>query len=118
MISILQRILMVEYTVKELVYKHEGAFLPGKAVGVEAVVQYHLTGNESGDYIITIADDKCKVSEGVVDNPVLTMTADGGYFRDVLLGKEDGMKGFMAGKLQLAGDIKLALKLISIFKMS
>jgi putative sterol carrier protein len=108
---------MVEYTVKELVYKHEEAFLPEEAVGLEAVVQYHLTGNEGGDYIITIADDKCKVSEGVADNPVMTMTADGGYFRDVLLGKEDGMKGFMGGKLQLAGDINLALKLISFFKM-
>lgn len=108
---------MVEYTVKELVYKHEEAFLSEKAVGLEAVVQYHLTGDEGGDYIITIADDKCKVSEGVADDPVMTMTADGGYFREVLLGKEDGMKGFMGGKLQLSGDVNLALKLISFFKM-
>ena len=108
---------MVEYTVKELVYKHEEAVLSEKAVGLEAVVQYHLTGDEGGDYIITIADDKCKVSEGVADDPVMTMTADGGYFREVLLGKEDGMKGFMGGKLQLSGDVNLALKLISFFKM-
>ncbi|MGB2964387.1 MAG: SCP2 sterol-binding domain-containing protein [Anaerolineales bacterium] len=108
---------MAEYTVKELVFNHEKAFIPEKAAGLEAIVQYHLTGNEGGDYIIQIGDDKCSVSEGVAEDPVMTMTADGGYFRDVLLGKEDGMKGFMEGKLQLAGDLNLAMKLTSFFKM-
>ena len=108
---------MAEYTVKELVFNHEKAFLPEKAVGLEAIVQYHLTGDEGGDFIIQIGDDKCSVSEGVSEDPVMTMTADGIYFRDVLLGKEDGMKGFMEGKLQLAGDLNLAMKLTSFFKM-
>jgi len=108
---------MAEYTVKELVFNHEKAFIPEKAAGLEAIVQYHLTGDEGGDYIIKIGDDKCSVSEGVAEDPVMTMTADGGYFRDVLLGKEDGMKGFMEGKLQLAGDLNLAMKLTSFFKM-
>jgi len=108
---------MTEYTVKELIFNHEKAFLPEKAAGLEAVVQYILTGDEGGDYIITISDDKCKVAEGIADDPVMTMTADGAYFRDVLLGREDGMKGFMEGKLQLAGDLNLAMKLTSFFKM-
>ena len=108
---------MAEYTVKELVFNHEKAFLPEKAAGLEAVVQYRLTGDEGGDYIITIANDRCQVAEGIAENPVMTMTADGAYFRDVLLGKQDGMKGFMEGKLQLAGDLNLAMKLTSFFKM-
>ena len=108
---------MAEYTVKELVFNHEKAFLPEKAAGLEAIVQYNLTGDEGGDFIIQIGDDKCSVSEGVAEDPVMTMTADGIYFRDVLLGKEDGMKGFMEGKLQLAGDLNLAMKLTSFFKM-
>ena len=108
---------MTEYTVKELIFNHEKAFLPEKAAGLDAVVQYILTGDEGGDYIITISDDKCKVAEGIADDPVMTMTADGAYFRDVLLGREDGMKGFMEGKLQLAGDLNLAMKLTSFFKM-
>jgi len=108
---------MAEYTVRELVFNHEKAFIPEKAAGLEAVVQYHLTGEEGGDYIIKIGNDLCSVQEGKAENPVMTMTADGAYFRDVLLGKEDGMKGFMDGKLQLAGDLNLAMKLTSFFKM-
>lgn len=108
---------MAEYTVEELVFNHEKAFLPEKAAGVEAVVQYHLTGEGGGDYVITIKDDQCSVEKGTTEDPTMTLTADGQYFRDVLLGKEDGMKGFMEGKLQLAGDLNLAMKLTSFFKM-
>lgn len=108
---------MTEYTVKELIFNHEKAFQADKAAGLDAVIQYKLTGDEGGDYIITIKDDACSVEEGVADDPVMTLTADGRYFGDVLLGKEDGMKGFMQGKLQLAGDLNLAMKLTSFFKM-
>lgn len=109
---------MTEYSVKELVLNHEKAFLPEKAAGVKAVIQYKLTGEQSGDYIIRIADGACSVEEGEVEDPTMALTADGEYFRDVLLGKEDGMKGFMMGKLKLAGDLNLAMKLTSFFKMS
>ena len=59
---------MTEYTVKELIYNHEKAFLPEVAEGVESIIQYRLTGDEGGDYIITIKDDQCKVSEGITDD--------------------------------------------------
>lgn len=108
---------MAEYSVEELVFNHEKAFLPEKAAGVEAVIQYHLTGDEGGDYVVTIEDDQCSVEKGTTEDPTMTLTADGKYFRDVLLGKEDGMKGFMEGKLQLEGDLNLAMKLTSFFKM-
>ena len=108
---------MSDLTVRELIFNHEKAFLPEKAAGVNAVIQYKLTGEEGGDFIITIADGKCSVEEGVAENPTMTLTADGRYFGDVLLGKEDGMKGFMMGKLKLAGDLNLAMKLTSFFKM-
>ncbi len=58
------------------------------------------------------------VEEGETENPTLTLTSDGEFFRDVLLGKEDGMKGFMMGKIKLAGDLNLAMKLTSFFKMN
>jgi putative sterol carrier protein len=98
---------MSELTVKEMVFNHEKAFMPEKAAGVNAVIQYKLTGAQAGDYIIKIADGACKVEEGVTENPTMT----------VLMGKEDGMKGFMMGKLKLAGDLNLAMKLTSFFKM-
>ena len=108
---------MSEITVKELMARMPKAFLPEKAKGVEAVIQYHLTGEEGGDWVITIKDGRCTVEEGVAENPRLTLTADAQDYKDIILGKLDGMKAFMQGKLQLKGDLNLAMKLTSFFKL-
>ncbi len=109
---------MAEYTVKQLIYNHEKAFKPEAAEGVNAVIQYRLTGEEAGDYIVTLKDGKCAVTEGIAESPTMTLTADGRDFGDVLLGKANGMQYFMTGKLKLAGDLNLAMKLTTFFKMS
>ena len=108
---------MSDISVKQMIYNHEKAFRADVAEGVEAIIQYRLTGEEGGDYIINIKDGKCTVAEGIAENPTMTLTADGRDFGDVLLGKANGMQYFMQGKLKLAGDLNLAMKLTSFFKM-
>ena len=108
---------MADPTVNQLVHDHEKVFLPEKAAGIEAVIQYRLTGAEAGDYIITIKDAKCTVTEGIAPSPKMTITADGNDFRNLLLGRLDPMMAFMQGKIKIAGDINLAMKLTTLFKM-
>jgi putative sterol carrier protein len=107
---------MADLTVPQLMKNHEKAFRPEKAEGVNAVIQYHLTGEEAGDWIITIEDGQCAVVEGIAENPNMTMTADAHDYRDVILGKMNGMTAFMQGKLKVAGDLNLAMKLPSFFQ--
>lgn len=109
---------MAEYTVQELIKNHEKAFKPEVAEGLEAVIQYHLTGEEGGDWIIDIREDACQVAEGTAENPKMTLTADAREFADVLTGKANGMQYFMQGKIRLTGDLNLAMQLTSLFKMS
>jgi putative sterol carrier protein len=106
-----------DITVKQMVFNHEKAFRPDVAEGVNAVIQYRLSGEQAGDYIVTIQDGKCTVKEGIAENPTVTLTADAQDFKDVLLGKANGMQYFMNGKLKLAGDLNLAMKLTTFFKM-
>ena len=108
---------MTDITVEQLVRNHEKAFKPEAAEGVEAVIQYHLTGDEGGDWIVNVKDEKCTVAEGVADAPTMTLTADAQDFKDVLLGQANGMQYFMKGRLKLAGDLNLAMKLTTFFKM-
>ncbi len=108
---------MSDISVRQLILNHEKAFKPEVAEGVEAVIQYHLTGEEGGDWIIHIQEGKCKVAEGTAENPKMTLTADAQDFKDVLTGQANGMQYFMQGKLKLAGDLNLAMKLTSFFKM-
>ena len=109
---------MSDITIPQLIANHPKAFQADKAEGVEAVIQYVLTGDEGGNYIITIKDGTCTTTEGTADNPNMTLTADASDFRDVLLGKANGMQYFMLGKLKLSGDLNLAMKLTSYFKMA
>lgn len=109
---------MADYTIEQLVRNHERAFRPEVAEGVDAVIQYHLTGEEAGDWIITIREGKCSVAAGNAETPKMTLTADAQDFKDVLLGRVNGMQYFMQGRLKLAGDLNLAMKLTQFFKMS
>jgi putative sterol carrier protein len=109
---------MTDITVEQLVRNHERAFKADVAEGVEAVIQYHLTGEEGGNWIINIHEGKCTVAEGQAENPKMTMTAEAKDFKDVLLGRANGMQYFMQGRLKLAGDLNLAMKLTTFFKMS
>ena len=109
---------MPEYTMRQLVFNHEKAFMPSAAEGVDAVIQYKLSGEEAGDYIITIHEGKCTVAEGIAEAPTMTLMADANDFKDVLLGVANGMQYFMQGRLKLSGDLNLAMKLNSFFKMS
>lgn len=109
---------MSDVTIEKLMSRMPKAFLPEKAAGVNAVIQYHLSGEEAGDWIIVIRDDECTVEQGVAENPNMTLSADSGDYKDVILGKINGMNAFMEGKLRLAGDLNLAMKLTSFFKMN
>jgi putative sterol carrier protein len=109
---------MSDISVAQLVRNHEKAFKPEVAEGVQAVIQYHLTGEGGGDWIVTIAEGQCKVAEGQAENPKMTLTAEASDFKDVLTGKANGMAYFMQGRLKLSGDLNLAMKLTTFFKMS
>ena len=108
---------MAETTINEYMENMPKAFIPEKAVGVDALVQLKFTGAGAGDWFVTIKDGKCVVAQGTAPTtPKLTLTANSENFIKNLTGKLDGMQAFMMGKLKLAGDMNLAMKMMSIFK--
>jgi putative sterol carrier protein len=104
-------------TVAELFEKMPAAFLPEKAAGVDAIIQFKFTGEQAGDWYITIKDNQCTVNQGIGSSPKLTLSAAGTDAVKVLTGEMDGMQAFMQGKLRLTGDMSLAMKLLSMFKV-
>ncbi len=108
---------MADATAKQFMQDLEKGFLPEKAAGIDAVIQFRLSGAEAGDYLLTIKDAKCSITEGIAPNPKMTLSADGTDFRNILAGKLDPMMAFMQGKIKVAGDINLGMRLMSLFKM-
>ena len=104
-------------TVSELMEKMPGAFIPEKAQGVDAVIQFKFTGAEAGDWNATIKEGKVDVSRGTHPSPKMTLSADSSDYVKIFTGELDGMQAFMQGKIKLAGDLNLAMKLMQMFKI-
>lgn len=106
-----------EITIEELMNRMPKAFLPDKAGDVAAVIQYHLTGEEAGDWVVTIGDGKCEVERGTTENVTMTLRADSQDYKDIILGKLDPMTAFMQQKVKLTGNLNMALGLTKYFKL-
>jgi putative sterol carrier protein len=105
-------------TVAELMEKMPGAFIPEKAQGVDATIHFKFTGAEAGDWNATIKDGKVDVAQGSPQQPAnMTLTADSNDYVKIFTGELDGMQAFMQGKIKLAGDLNLAMKLMQMFKI-
>lgn len=104
-------------TIKDLMSKMPGAFLPDKAPGLDAVIQFKFTGEEPGEWYAAIKDGKVQVEKGEHASPNMTLKADSSDYVKIFTGELDGMQAFMQGKLKLAGDLNLAMKLTQMFKI-
>jgi putative sterol carrier protein len=93
-----------------------GAFLPEKAEGVDAVIQFEL-GEDGGEWVCTIRDQKCVVEEGQVDDPNLTLTAEASDYIDMITGKLNPMTAIATKKVVLKGDLNLAMKYMNLFQL-
>jgi putative sterol carrier protein len=108
---------MSDITVEELMNRMPKAFKPEAAEGVDAVIQYHLDGEEGGDWVVSIQDQQCTVEKGTTEEPTMTLMADAEDYKDVILGNLDPMAAFMQQKVRLKGNLNLALGLTKYFKM-
>lgn len=86
------------------------------AKGMNSVIQFNLTGDGGGEWNVAIADGSCQVNEGTHASPNMTMTMTASDYVDMITGKLNGQMAFMSGKLKIAGDMGLAMKMQSLFK--
>ena len=83
----------------------------------DSTVLFNLTGENGGVYFADIKNNVATISEGSIENPTLTLTADYTNVRKMLSGEENPVAAFMTGKIKLQGDYLLALKLVKAIKL-
>lgn len=66
-------------------------------------------------YHFRVANESIEVQMGTHASPNITITMKESDYLDMVNGKLNGQMAFMTGKLKIAGDMGLALKLQNLF---
>jgi putative sterol carrier protein len=86
------------------------------AKGMNSVIQFNLTGDGGGNHFVEIKEGTANVGEGSHAAPNMTMTLSASDYVELITGKLNGQMAFMSGKLKIAGDMGLAMKMQTLFK--
>jgi putative sterol carrier protein len=102
-------------TVKELFQALPSKLDKEAAEDLDAVYQFDLSGSQGGQYQLLVQNGACVVKEGTHANPHVTLSVDGEDCLKLLNGQLSGQAIFMSGRLQISGDLGLAMQLKSLF---
>lgn len=103
-------------SVKEVFDKVGESFNPNAAKGLNAVMQYDITGEGGGNWTVSIKDGVCTVQEGKHASPTVTLTMSSETWLAMVNKQINGMQAFMSGKLKVGGDIMLAQRIPDLFR--
>jgi putative sterol carrier protein len=94
------------------------AFLPEKAAGQSAVIQYDVTGPDGKlSYQLKVLDGKAQLLKGSPESARVTLALSAPDFLRLVTGKLNGQTAFFQGKLKLSGDMMFAQTMQAWFKM-
>jgi putative sterol carrier protein len=106
---------MAVSNVMEAVEAMKSRFNAGAASGMNAVYQVNLSGAEPGSYYLAINDGQLETAEGTHDSPNITINMASNDFVAMTNGQLNPTMAYMSGKLKIAGDMGLAMKMQNIF---
>lgn len=89
--------------------------IPEKADGINAVIQFDLSGDNGGLYWVKVADGKAESGEGSIDNATMTLKSTADDWLAVSTGQMNAMQAFMSGKIKIQGDMSIAMKMQTMF---
>ncbi len=104
-------------SVNEVFEKMPQVFSAANAAGVNAVFQFHITGDEAGEWNVTVKDNACQVAKGVHASPTVSLTMLDKDWLAMCNKQLDGMTAFMSGRLKASGDIMMAQRIPSLFPL-
>jgi putative sterol carrier protein len=93
-----------------------------RAQGLTAAIRWQITGRSDGEadvYQLELDDGNCRIVRGPngAKPARLTITVDGAEFLRLATGNSDPMKAYFRGRVTLTGDVMMAAKASSLFRM-
>ena len=94
-------------TAGELIEEMPQSFRPERAGRAKAVIQFLISGEGGGNWVVVIKDRTCTVTEGETGSADATVRMDAGDYVALATGKLSRMKALTSGRIKASGDLSL-----------
>jgi putative sterol carrier protein len=91
------------------------AFNPDAAGDLRAEIQFVISGEGGGRWVISIAEGRCRVRRGEAISPVLTIESPGDVWVKIARGEIDRPKALMQGLYRVKGDMNTLARMPQLF---
>ena len=102
-------------TCEESLVEMRKSFKSDAAGNLNASYLFDISGPGGGKWTLNIKEGKCELEPGLSGSPTVTIAISDQDWLSIHKGKLNSQMAFMMGKLRVAGDMGLAMKLQSIF---
>lgn len=93
-------------------------FNPDMAHGINATIQFNLTGEGGGQYYVNVYDGMAETGKGTVDDPAATVQMAAEDFKNMMNGRLNAMQAYMNGTMKVEGSLTLMMQFIKFFNIS
>ena len=102
-------------TAKELIERMPLGFDPVVAGGLEADIQFDLSGEGGGKMVLSVSKGQCTVREGEAASPTLTIYSPADVWLKVARREINPGMAFIKGLYRAEGDMELLVKMSQLF---
>jgi putative sterol carrier protein len=102
-------------SIDELLALYPEYFNPAEAEGVDGIVQLDLSGEDGGQYVLTIRNQELDVQEGTHEDPTVAIKTTAERWLQINRGEANPMMLMMTGRLSIDGSLSMATKFQSLF---
>lgn len=91
-----------------------------RARDVEAVIDYRIGGRGDGDHDewqVVLSAGRCRATRDAHRPATVSLTLDAAPFLKLVTGNATGPELFLTGRLEISGDIALAMRLPTLFRI-
>lgn len=91
-------------------------FNPANAGGWNTTIQFNISGDRGGNYVVRVDNGQCQVEEGSADKAAATITTSDDTWIGIVEQRVNPMTAFTLGQLKVAGNIADVMKLQNMLK--
>lgn len=85
------------------------------AKNIDAIIQYNIRGEETGNWYAIVKNQTCRVKKGFADSPTLTIDAPSHIWLKISRREKNATMAYILRQFKAKGDKRLLRRLTSIF---